>query len=372
MSSSREEKKCNRDEEDVDIISDSDLSSDSDSDMQLDPTLNNILSQKSLRWIFVGGKGGVGKTTTACSLSTLLAADRAKSNEKVLLISTDPAHNLSDAFGQQFGAKPCQVNGISNLYAMEVDPKIDMSQFGDEFMQSVQSSTANFLSEIASSVPGIDEAMSFAELIKQVKKKDFAVIVFDTAPTGHTIRLLSFPGIIEKALIKMDALRNRFGGMFSNFASLLTAQSNTNASQMDTNAISAKLSEMKLLVEQIKQQFEDSSLTTFVCVSIPEFLSLYETERLVQKLAQFGIDTHNIVINQVLIMDENECTQCKRCKTRVKMQEKYITQFEDLYPDFHLIKVPLLFEEVRQLPKLRKFADLLINTDEDHTNTNTN
>jgi arsenite-transporting ATPase len=110
---------------------------------------------------------------------------------------------------------------------------------------------------------------------------------------------------------------------------------------------------MKDVIEQVNRQFKDPDLTTFVCVCIPEFLSLYETERLVQELAKFEIDAHNIIINQV-IFDE-EAVESKLLRARVKMQRKYVDQFHMLYDDFNITKLPLLPEEARNpalIPKL--------------------
>ncbi|KAL6569452.1 ATPase get3a [Orobanche minor] len=308
-------------------------------------TIQNILEQDSLKWIFVGGKGGVGKTTCSCILSTLLARVR----QSVLIISTDPAHNLSDAFQQKFTKTPTLVGGFYNLYAMsvEVDPNVEHEDsLGSD-------ATDGFVSELANSIPGIDEAMSFAEMLKLVQTMDYSVIVFDTAPTGHTLRLLQFPSTLEKGLAKVMSLKNRFGGLLSQVTRLLGV-----GEEFGEDAILGKLDGLKDVVQQVNKQFRDPDLTTFVCVCIPEFLSLYETERLVQELTKFEIDTHNIIINQV-IYDE-EVVESKLLKARMRMQQKYLDQFYMLYDDFHITKLPLLPQEVCGIDALQAFSPIFL------------
>ncbi|KAJ3105379.1 Golgi to ER traffic- protein [Phlyctochytrium planicorne] len=313
-------------------------------DEVLEASIKNVLEQTSLRWIFVGGKGGVGKTTTSCSLAVQLS----KVRESVLLISTDPAHNLSDAFSQKFSKTPTLVNGFENLYAMEIDPNSSMQEMLENSQDpGLQSS----FQELAFAIPGVDEAMSFAEVMKLVKSMDYSAIVFDTAPTGHTLRFLSFPGVLEKALGKLSQFSGRFGPMLQQMSGMM----GMNPNQED---LFGKLEGMRAVIQEVNAQFQDPDKTTFICVCISEFLSLYETERMIQELTSFHIDTHNIVVNQLLFPKKE--SNCEQCLVRAKMQSKYLSQIHDLYEDFHIIELPLLTSEVRGVDAIKTFSNFLV------------
>ena len=279
----------------------------------------------------------------------------------------------SDAFGQKFGRTPTQVNGFPNLFCLEIDPTAD----SDEAPEGLEGSSSagvlptgammsKFMKEFGNVIPGIDELVSFSELMRHVQRLEYDVTVFDTAPTGHTLRLLSLPGMMDKALTKILSMRSTFGPLLSSAQMMMGGEA---ASGLPSeSSIVQQLESLKGVIDAVQARIHEPAETTFVCVCIPEFLSLYETERLVQELSKFDIDTHNIVVNQVLFEAEQDkgserssTASCSRCASRSVMQAKYLEQISDLYAeDFHVVRTPLLNEEVRGGPKLKAFGSFLL------------
>jgi arsenite-transporting ATPase len=196
--------------------------------------------------------------------------------------------------------------------------------------------------------------MSFAEVLKQVKSLSYETIIFDTAPTGHTLRFLQFPSVHEKAHAKVSQHSSQYGPLLNGFlGSNRTLPNGQNLGEM-----MEKLETLRETISEVNTQFKDERLTTFVCVCIPEFLSLYETERMIQELASYGIDTHCIVVNQLLFPKPG--SDCEQCTARRRMQKKYLDQIEELYDEFNVVKMPLLVEEVRGKERLEKFSEMLV------------
>jgi len=334
---------------------------------KLEGMLEWIGRSETLRWVFVGGKGGVGKTTVCCALAVQLA--RRNPQKRILVISTDPAHNTSDAFGQKFTREPTAVAGFANLHAMEVDASQatlaaafaanNRQGHGQEegHRGGLLEGLLPEIQEIAGSLPGIDEAVGFGEMLRQVRSLAYDLVLFDTAPTGHTLRLLTLPRTLQRGLSKLIALRTRFSGIFSGIARAIGGGGD-DEDQEALREQEQRMQELLAATEEIVRQFRDPALTTFVPVLVAEFLSLYETERLVQQLARDGMDVSSLVINQLVPAD---CARgCSMCSARARMQARYIAQAEDLYgADFHIVKLPLLDHEIRGPDELAAFGAFL-------------
>ena len=191
--------------------------------------------------------------------------------------------------------------------------------------------------------------MSFAEVLKQVKSLDYELVIFDTAPTGHTLRFLQFPTVLENALAKLSQLSTQFGPMLS---SVIGARGGLPGGQ-NLDDLLKKMEDLRETIGEVNTQFKNADMTTFVCVCIAEFLSLYETERMIQELDSYQIDAHSIVINQLLFPKQG--SDCEQCNARRKMQRKYLEQYDELYAEtFNIVKMPQLVEEVRRTDKLTR------------------
>jgi len=299
---------------------------------------------------------------------------------KILIISTDPAHNLSDAFNQKMGSQPTLINGFNNLYGLEINPKEikddDEDPLSEVLGVDLDDETQNLFDDLKNSIPGIDEALAIGLLLQVIDKMDYSLVIFDTAPTGHTLRMLSFPKILDEAFGKLNALKEKLGPMQGLVASTF-GEGFKNLTEM--------IDIFKIQIEKIRKDFTDTKHTTFIAVCIPEFLSMYETERLIQELNKGKIDCHNIVINQVLFINkENDNCECDMCNARFKMQSKYIKQIQELYGEeeneedkddinmnvindenkistkFYISILPLQEEEIRGIDWLKKFGKFLV------------
>ena len=334
--------------------------------------LSNIINSPTLKWVFVGGKGGVGKTSVSSSLAVLLAQKRSK----ILIISTDPAHNLSDAFNQKMNYQPTLINGFTNLYGVEINPreiKDEDDNLSDMLGVNLDEETRNIFEDLKNSIPGIDEALAIGFLLQMIDKMDYSMIIFDTAPTGHTLRMLNFPKILEEATQKFALLKEKLGPMTGFIGEALGDGFKNMLEMVDS---------FKIQSEKIRNEFINNEHTTFVAVCIPEFLSMYETERMIQELNKDKIDCCNIVINQVIFVNkENENTGCDMCKARFNIQKKYIRQIRQLYGDeveeedddedidmnnntnnkkYYISILPLQEEEIRGIDLLKNFGKFLI------------
>jgi arsenite/tail-anchored protein-transporting ATPase len=354
---------------DNDFLEESNTSSSDNSEkeninnIEILPDENNVgkyLEKSDIKWLFVCGKGGVGKTT--CSSSIAIKASKLR--EKVLIISTDPAHSLSDAFNQKFNNNECLVTGFDNLYCMEYDNQEGINQYHQELKQKMNMPNMfnpfQGMKDMFQNIPGIDEALGFLALIKKIEKMDYSLIIFDTAPTGHTLKLLSYPKVLQKSY--NDILESPNGPMFRMFMnSCMNKNSNPMAAMggmgfpMPNNQPGGedKITEIMNRISRINDNLTNKDYTTFFCVSIPEFLSVYENERFIQKVLKLDINVTGVIINQVI--DKDVC-ESPFWKKRYQMQQKYIETIYDLYQDDFIVnELKLKDDEVRGKEYLEDF-----------------
>jgi len=306
------------------------------------------LRETSLKLILFGGKGGVGKTTCASAAALYLAKDF-----KTLILSTDPAHSLADSLEQKLDDKPKEVKGVKNLSALEVNAENALWKFKteheDEIKKIVESST-NLDSEDIDSVfalpiPGMDEVMGFKAIIDQIDEAKFDKYIVDTAPTGHALRLLTSPKLLDDWVKVMAKMRWKYRYMIERFAG-----------KYEPDKGDDFLLSMKKTVKKIEDLLRDQNRCEFIAVTIPEDMAVLETARLISNLGKYGIKVRQMVINNVMKSDG-----CEFCREKRKEQEKYINLMRGKFNGLKTTIIPSCPHEIKGLKALADFKNQLFN-----------
>jgi len=248
-------------------------------------------------FVFFGGKGGVGKTTVSCAY----ARKCADAGVETLVVSTDPAHSVSDVFDQQFGDSPEPVEGIDGLSALEIDPDEEVTAHLDDIRNrlsdQVSASMVNEINkqlEMAHQTPGAYESALFDRFVEVMRNSDpYDRVVFDTAPTGSTLRLLGLPEFLESWVERLMHKRRQSIDLFEKAA----VGNNEPRRVMDGDPVLARLQERKEFFEFAGGALREDA--AFFLVLNPDQLSVNETERAIADMDDEDLEVRGLVANKL-------------------------------------------------------------------------
>ncbi len=314
-------------------------------------TLADVVYNDSVKFILSGGKGGVGKTSCAGAMA-VLSANR---GFRTLVLSTDPAHSLSDSFDQDLsGGEVIPIDGFKNLWGMEINTEKGMQEFQQVLGQGSMGPEAEMASSLMGDMtgmtpPGSDEAMAFGKILEFIEDTSYDRVIFDTAPTGHTLKLLELPDLLDTWLGKMLTLRQRLSSMMGGLRSMMGG-----GSQEEDNSWEM-LQQTKDKIRAASAHLSDPEMTQFVVVMIPEAMAVFETQRLLTSLDKWKIPANHLVVNQLVPPNPS----CQFCSKRYEMQQNNLKDIGELYSDMDLIEVPLFDGEIRGIDALTRLGTIL-------------
>ena len=320
-----------------------------------DARMDSLLNKTDRFFLLFGGKGGVGKTTSAAATSVHIA--RNNPHKKVLVFSTDPAHSLADSFDLPITKRTALIEGFSNLWGLQIDPEERLEEFKARYKKLVKeafkprledgggafSSTQSMVSHpfdeetilnLVSLAPlGLDEIMALSDVVSK-ESLDYDCIIIDTAPTGHLIKLLQRPEIVLTWFTKIVQGMKTYSGMMRS-----------------TFEVTRELLDVRREIMKTLKFLTNNAQTEFVVVTIAEFMGIHETERLVRDLESLKVASRYIIANKILLPGK-----CPFCSARRSEQSRYIGEIHNKFPRFQVVETPLYPHEVRGVDGLIDFS----------------
>jgi len=286
------------------------------------------------QFLFFSGKGGVGKTSMACTHAVRYADE----GKRTLIVTTDPASNLADVFEQPIGHHVTPIAGVPNLFAMEIDSDKATQEYIDRAMEPIRAAFPPQMVQVmeeqmsgpcTAEVAAFDRFTDFLD-VPEDNGEVFEVVIFDTAPTGHTIRLLELPAEWSQSIDAASA---------GNGQTCLGP--------------AAAIQDAKFKYERALAAMRQSSLTTFVFVLHPEAISIKETRRAIAELKKLEIENFRLIINSII---PPEAAQNPLFAARAKMQAGYLSEIETL--PYTQLRMSMLAGEIRGVERLRQVAGI--------------
>jgi len=316
------------------------------------PSLNR-LDREPQRLIMIGGKGGVGKTTCASAIALHFALK----GKKTLIISSDPTPSLSDIFEMEIGDRETPIRNLANLWGIEISSEVVLKKWKERFGPEIYEVVSSFASldydfvDYVGGAPGIEEEYMLNYILELVESGDYDLVVWDTAPAGHTLRLLHLPQIFLRHL---EAATKFYMNLYSYFEKLKESVKFKKGKKSLLEIISG----WEGLAEKVVNFIRDPEKTEFIVVTIPEALGVKQTERILKDFDDYQLNVNHLIVNYVI-----QEADCEFHRIRREMQQSYIGILKNQYSHrIQLIEVGLSPCEIKGVERIKKVADILFAT----------
>jgi arsenite/tail-anchored protein-transporting ATPase len=306
-----------------------------------------------LKYIFFGGKGGVGKTVMAGAA----ALWSAKQGRKTLLASTNPVHSLSNLFGQDVFGKPAVVCEEDNCFAFEIDTRETIERSKKEIREKINwflkfadiTTKAEDFIESATMNPAFEESAMFENMMDLIFKDEYDFYVFDTAPTANARRLLGMSKVYSLWVEKMLKSREE--------AKSLREMLSFSKKKEEKDPLLEYLLAFRERMASAKDVLTDKALTAFFFVTLPESLPIAVITRFINWFHEFGIPVGGVLVNGLIQKDQVGADAAEFVKNRVLMQEEHMGEIAEIFKENVRAVVPLFETEVQGTPMLQRLVN---------------